>query len=89
MKEPDVVGECVAAMQKAVKIPVHIKTRLGVDDFDTYDFALDFVKKTHEISKCQHYIMHARKAYLKVKKKNWGDQGIFFYCLRIERFCRF
>ena len=66
MKEPEVVGECVAAMMKEVKIPVHIKTRLGVDDFDTYEFAHEFVKKTHDISGCTHYIMHARKAFLKV-----------------------
>jgi tRNA-dihydrouridine synthase A len=64
MKEPEVVGECVAAMQKVVKIPCHIKTRLGVDEFDTYEFCHDFIKKTYDLSKCQHYIMHARKAFL-------------------------
>jgi tRNA-dihydrouridine synthase A len=65
MKEPEVVAECVEAMRKAVTIPVTIKTRLGVDEFDSYEFAHDFVKTTSEKGGVTHYIMHARKAYLK------------------------
>ena len=66
MKEPDLVAECVLAMRNAVTIPITIKTRLGVDEFDSYEFAHDFVKKTSEKGGVTHYIMHARKAYLKV-----------------------
>jgi tRNA-dihydrouridine synthase A len=65
MKEPDIVSECIYAMRKAVQIPVTIKCRLGVDDFDSYEFAHDFIKKTSEKSGCTHYVIHARKAFLK------------------------
>jgi tRNA-dihydrouridine synthase A len=43
MKEPLKVAECMKAMQDAVKIPCTVKCRLGVDNFDTYDFVKDFV----------------------------------------------
>ena len=35
-------------MKDAVKIPVSIKCRLGVDDLDTYEFIHDFVKQISE-----------------------------------------
>src|SRR5215467_4003304 len=34
MAEPDLVGDCVAAMKAAVRVPVTVKCRLGVDDQD-------------------------------------------------------
>src|SRR5712671_4174727 len=34
MREPVLVGECVAAMSEAVAIPVTVKCRIGVDDQD-------------------------------------------------------
>ena len=37
MAEPDLVAECVAAMQQAVKVPVTVKSRIGIDDQDDYD----------------------------------------------------
>ena len=43
MKEPDLVKKCMETMRKAVKIPCTVKCRLGVDDFDSYEFAKDFV----------------------------------------------
>jgi tRNA-dihydrouridine synthase A len=74
MKEPELVAEFMNSMQSAVKIPITIKTRLGVDDFDSYEFAYDFIKKTNDIAGTKHYIMHARKAFLKgldpVKNRN-------------------
>jgi len=82
MKEPEVVAECVEAMRKAVTIPVTIKTRLGVDEFDSYEFAHNFIKTTSEKGGVTHYIMHARKAYLKVTiiKRIFGNS----YHLGIE-----
>ena len=35
MREPGLVGDCVAAMKAAVAIPVTVKCRLGVDEQDT------------------------------------------------------
>lgn len=66
MKEPQLVAECCLAMRKAAQIPVTIKTRLGVDDLDTYEFAKEFITITSKYADLNHYIMHARKAYLKV-----------------------
>ena len=66
MKEPELVADGCLAMKKAVQVPITIKTRLGVDDSDSYEFAKEFVKVTSERSGVNHYIMHARKAYLKV-----------------------
>ncbi len=63
MLEPELVGQCVSAMREAVDIPVTVKTRLGVDDFDSYDFMTDFVGQVAEAG-CTTFIMHARKAVL-------------------------
>jgi tRNA-dihydrouridine synthase A len=63
MLEPDLVRDCMSAMQDAVDIPVTIKTRLGVDDCDSYQFVSDFVGRVRE-SGCDVFIMHARKAFL-------------------------
>jgi len=63
MLEPDLVKDCMSAMLDAVDIPVTIKTRLGVDDFYSYQFISDFVGQVAE-SGCSVFIMHARKAIL-------------------------
>jgi len=63
MLQPDLVADCMAAMQDAVDIPVTIKTRLGVDDHDSYGFVADFVGKIAETGTGV-FIMHARKALL-------------------------
>jgi len=63
MLEPDLVTDCMKAMLDAVDIPVTIKTRLGVDDHDSYQFMTDFVGRVAE-SGCSVFIMHARKAIL-------------------------
>ncbi len=63
MLEAELVADCMAAMQDAVGIPVTIKTRLGVDDHDSYGFVADFVGKIAETGTGV-FIMHARKALL-------------------------
>jgi tRNA-dihydrouridine synthase A len=63
MLEPTLVRDCVAAMQDAVTIPVTVKTRLGVDDHDSYDWFRDFVGSVAEAG-CSVFIVHARKAWL-------------------------
>ena len=64
MKEPRLVGECVAAMRAAVAIPVTVKTRLGVDELDSYEHLAGFVQ-TVAAAGCDVFIIHARKAWLK------------------------
>ena len=64
MKEPDLVAECVQAMQGAVSIPVTVKCRIGIDDSEDYVFLENFVRVVSEAG-CQTFVIHARKAWLK------------------------
>jgi tRNA-dihydrouridine synthase A len=64
MREADLVAECVAAMQNAVKIPVSVKTRIGIDNDDSWEFFLNFVEVIAKTG-CKYFIIHARKAWLK------------------------
>jgi tRNA-dihydrouridine synthase A len=63
MAEPDLVAECVAAMRAAVALPVTVKTRIGIDDRDSYAELVDFVG-TVAAGGCGIFIIHARKAWL-------------------------
>ncbi|NNK37541.1 MAG: tRNA dihydrouridine(20/20a) synthase DusA [Xanthomonadales bacterium] len=63
MLEADRVRDGVAAMRDAVDIPVTVKTRLGVDDRDSWGFFSDFIGTVAE-SGCTVFIVHARKAWL-------------------------
>ena len=63
MAEPELVADCVAAMKASVAIPVTVKTRIGIDDRDSYDALLHFVRVNAEAG-CGHFIIHARKAWL-------------------------
>jgi tRNA-dihydrouridine synthase A len=64
MQEPVVVAECVAAMKAAVKIPVTVKCRLGVDEQDP-DQALFAFATAVKAAGADALIVHARKAWLK------------------------
>lgn len=64
MAEPKLVAECISAMQAAVKIPVTIKHRIGIDDMEDYEGMLDFVRTVADTG-CNTFIVHARKAWLK------------------------
>jgi tRNA-dihydrouridine synthase A len=57
------VAECVASMRAAVRVPVTVKTRLGVDDHDSYEFLREFVSRVAAAG-CRTFIVHARKAWL-------------------------
>ncbi|MCK5189655.1 MAG: tRNA dihydrouridine(20/20a) synthase DusA, partial [Methylococcales bacterium] len=43
MAEPDLVADCVYAMQKAVAIPVTVKSRIGIDEQDSYQELRKFI----------------------------------------------
>nr|WP_320165497.1 tRNA dihydrouridine(20/20a) synthase DusA [uncultured Methylophaga sp.] len=64
MAEPNLVAEGVAAMKNAVTIPVTVKTRLGIDEHDSYEFLTHFVDAVSAAG-CNIFILHARKAWLK------------------------
>ncbi|HAS62134.1 MAG TPA: tRNA dihydrouridine(20/20a) synthase DusA [Vibrio sp.] len=64
MAEPQLVADCVSAMKEVVDIPVTVKTRIGIDDHDSYEFLTDFVSIVSEKSGCDQFTIHARKAWL-------------------------
>jgi tRNA-dihydrouridine synthase A len=63
MLDPARVADCVAAMCAAVKIPVTVKCRIGVDDHDSYEELTHFMQ-TISNAGCEVFIIHARKAWL-------------------------
>jgi tRNA-dihydrouridine synthase A len=63
MKEPALVAEGVAAMAAAVRVPVTVKCRLGVDDEHDYDRFRAFVD-TVAAAGCATFVVHARNAWL-------------------------
>jgi tRNA-dihydrouridine synthase A len=63
MAEPALVGVCVAAMKAAVRIPVTVKCRIGIDDQDPEE-SLDALTRTVVASGVDALIVHARKAWL-------------------------
>mmetsp|Transcript_131916 Transcript_131916/g.328963 ORF Transcript_131916/g.328963 Transcript_131916/m.328963 type:complete len:493 (-) Transcript_131916:386-1864(-) len=63
MKRKELVRDIVHAMSRAVQIPVTVKCRLGVDEFDSQDFTKQFVSTVAD-GGCKHFIVHARKAWL-------------------------
>ncbi len=63
MKNPQLIADAYQKMQNAVKIPVTIKTRIGVDDLDDFDYTVKIVKTIYDAG-CRHIVLHARKAWL-------------------------
>jgi len=64
MVEPALVAECVAAMKAAVKIPVTVKCRLGIDEQDPDEALFSFTDAV-KAAGTDALIVHARKAWLK------------------------
>ena len=63
MREPNLVGDCVAAMRAAVGVPVTVKCRIGVDEQDEDADLFRFVETVHRAG-CEVFVVHARKAWL-------------------------
>ncbi len=64
MAEPKLVADCVRAIREAVKIPVTVKHRIGLDKGEDYGFVAEFVRIVSEAG-CRTFIVHARNAVLK------------------------
>ncbi len=64
MAEPGLVAECISAMQQSVSIPVTVKSRIGIDDLDSYEQLQCFISTIADAG-CKTFIIHARKAWLK------------------------
>ena len=63
MAEPGLVADCVRAMGEAVRVPVTVKHRIGIDDADSYAQLARFVEQVSAAG-CSGFIVHARKAWL-------------------------
>jgi tRNA-dihydrouridine synthase A len=64
MERPALVADCVTAMRAETDTPVTVKCRIGVDDQDP-EFVLPHFIETVACSGVDHFIIHARKAWLK------------------------
>ena len=64
MAEPNLVADCVKAMQDATHLPVTIKHRVGIDADKDYGFVRDFVGTLFNAG-VRVFIVHARNAWLK------------------------
>jgi len=63
MAEPQLVGDCVAALKAAVRIPVTVKSRTGIDEQDP-EAALEELTRSIKAARADALIVHARKAWL-------------------------
>lgn len=64
MREPDLVADCIKAMQDAVAVPITIKHRIGLDYAYDYAYLCQFVAKISATGSSK-IIVHARNAVLK------------------------
>ncbi len=63
MREPQRVADCVAALRGAVSVPITVKHRIGVDEFDRYEDMFEFVRIVADAG-AHRFTVHARKAWL-------------------------
>jgi tRNA-dihydrouridine synthase A len=68
IKNPPLIQECLRSMALAAPVSISLKTRLGVDDLDSYEFFDSFVDQILETPLPQgtdfSLVVHARKAWL-------------------------
>lgn len=64
MGQATLVADCIKAMRDVVSIPVTVKTRIGIDDQDSYAFLCDFIETVARRGECDMFTIHARKAWL-------------------------
>jgi len=64
MNTPKVVAQCVDAMKQVSDLPITLKSRIGVDDMESYKELVNFVTTVNDAG-CDIFIIHARKAWLK------------------------
>jgi len=64
MQEHDLVAKCIEAMAKSTKLPITIKTRIGYNEVENFEFLKSFIQTTKDAGS-KKFIIHARKALLK------------------------
>ena len=63
MAKPALVADCFRAMATEVDVPITIKTRIGIDDDDSYEYLRQFVDPLADAG-CKTFVVHARIAIL-------------------------
>ena len=63
MKEPDLVANCVEAMVKATKLTISVKTRIGYNEIEDFNFLKNFILKIKNAGS-KKFVIHARRAIL-------------------------
>ena len=63
MKEPNLVGECVNEMVNACNLPISIKSRIGFDNYENYEYLKKFILIIKKAGS-KTFIIHARRAIL-------------------------
>ncbi|BCE01862.1 tRNA-dihydrouridine synthase A [Marinicellulosiphila megalodicopiae] len=63
MGHKQIVADAVKQMKDASDVPVVVKHRIGIDDFDSEAFLFDFVDHVAKAG-CDTFVVHARKAIL-------------------------
>jgi tRNA-dihydrouridine synthase A len=63
MATPDVVAECYQAMLCETDTPITVKTRIGIDDQQSYEFLTTFIERLVDVG-CKKFVVHARIAIL-------------------------
>lgn len=63
MLQKEHVADIVLALSSNSKLPISVKCRLGVDQYDSYEFLYNFVN-TVSLAGCKIFYVHARKALL-------------------------
>jgi tRNA-dihydrouridine synthase A len=64
MAEPQLIADCVVAMKAAVRVPVTVKCRIGIDEQDP-EQALEALAVAAVAAGVDTLVVHARKAWLK------------------------
>ena len=63
MKEPNLVADCLSKMQSTTNLPITIKTRIGYDNVEDYEYFHNFISILKSTG-VKTFIIHARKAML-------------------------
>lgn len=69
MLKPELTAECCARMKEAAfkynnKAEISVKCRIGVDDYDSYEFLQNFIQSVSDVGGVEYFQIHARKALL-------------------------
>ncbi len=64
MQTPETVAQCIEAMGEVVDTPLSVKSRIGVDDMESYEELTNFIEMVSQAG-CANFVVHARKAWLK------------------------